>query len=1044
MVYARKMMLTWCKNLIVYNKFKAFESMKLKNSFILCFLLFFIGLSAQQPVTVSGTVTEEATGDPAIGVTVLVKGTANGTVTGINGDYTLPNVPANATLVFSYIGMLTVEENVNGRSTINISMLEDVQALDEVVVIGYGTARKRDLTGSIVSVSASEIADRPSANPLASLQGKVAGVQIVNTGRAGQDPEIRIRGTNSINGYKPLYIVDGLFSDNISHINPSDVESMEILKDPSSLAIFGVRGANGVIIITTKKAKMGQTIVNLNTSFGFKEIYDRIDLTTAAQFKELYDEQRNNQGAQPYNYSHWGADTDWQDEMFQSGFITNNNISITGSGERSRFYMGLGYTSEEGSIQTEKFSKITVNLSSEYNVTDFLKFGFQVNGAKSKTPDAKGVGSIVRAAPIAPTFYDYTDPLTDKTERLLHTMPEFQRAQLWNPLVETHIRGNHNLGVNHRVAGNIYGELKFLKNFTCRTTLSLDYAINEARAFSPVVYFYNPDIPGKENVQDRQSVSQLKSTEYAAQGDHILTYQNTFDDLHSLTVMGGITTNYREFSLLEGERSELLDKIYFSIPNENHDKWWLTALNSDGAKNQYDSDKNHQWRRFTMSYLLRGLYSYDNRYLLNGSFRRDGSSVFRGVGNTWENFYSFGTAWVVSEEDFMKEQQVIDYLKVKGSWGVLGTENTGRSVYPTYPELTSVGSAVFGPNENIIPGYTKIYNVQELKWEKTYSWEAGVEINLLNRRLRVEPVYYNKRTKDIIVLLDSRGGAFNSLENLGDIENRGMELTALWNDKIGESGFTYSVGANLTTIKNKVISLGRDEGDAIYEGMARTVAGYPIAYFYGYQVNGIYQNNEDIRQSEPNNVFAVKPGDLKFKDVDGNGTIDQDDRTMIGKPTPDYTYGLNVSIAHKGVDLGVDMMGVYGNEIYRDWDTSSFAQFNYLTKRMYRWNGEGTSNWEPILDPSRAINRAYSSYYIEDGSFFRLRNLQLGYTFPEHLLNKLYLKSMRIYANVQNMKTWHKNTGYTPEIGGSAVRSGVDGGTYPMPAVYTFGLNLTF
>ncbi|WP_436416043.1 SusC/RagA family TonB-linked outer membrane protein [Petrimonas sp.] len=1013
--------------------------MKLKSILILCFLLSFVVVFAQQQISVSGVVTENATGDPAIGVSILVKGTTNGTVTDIDGNYSLSNVPNNATLVFSYIGMLTVEENVNGRSTINITMMEDVHALDEVVVIGYGTARKRDLTGSIVSVSASEIADRPSANPLASLQGKVAGVQIVNTGRAGQDPEIRIRGTNSINGYKPLYIVDGLFSDNISHINPSDVESMEILKDPSSLAIFGVRGANGVIIITTKKAKMGQTIVNLNTSFGYKEIYDRIDLTNAAQFKELYDEQRKNQGAQPYNYNHWGADTDWQDEMFQTGFITNNNISITGSGDKSRFYMGLGYTSEEGSIQTEKFSKITVNLNSEYNVTNFLKFGFQVNGAKNKTPDAKNVGSIVRAAPIAPVFYDYLDPLTNQTEKLLHTMPEFQRAQLWNPLVETYIRGNHNLGVNHRVAGNIYGEVNFLKNFTFRTTLSLDYTINEARAFSPVVYFYNPDIPGKENVQDRQSISQLKSTEYAAQGDHILTYQNTFDNVHSLTVMGGVTTNYREFSILNGTRRELLDNIYFTIPNDNHDKWWLSSLNSDGATNSSD-----QWRRFTMSYLLRALYSYDNKYLLNGSFRRDGSSVFRGVGNTWENFYSFGTAWVVSEEGFMKDQNAIDYLKLKGSWGVLGTENTGTSVYPTYPELTSVGSAVFGPNENIIPGYTKIYNVQDLKWEKTYSWEAGFEMNLLDQRLRIEPVYYSKRTKDIIVLLDSRGGAFNSLENLGDIENKGWELTASWNDQIGNSGLTYSIGANLTTINNKVISLGRDEGDAIYEGMARTVAGQPIAYFYGYQVKGIYQNNEDIKQSEPNNVFTVKPGDLKFSDVNGDGVIDQDDRTMIGKPTPDFTYGLNFNLGYKGFDFGVDMMGVYGNEIYRDWDTSSFAQFNYLMKRMNRWHGEGTSNWEPILEPSRAINRAYSNYYIEDGSFFRIRNVQLGYRFPESLLNKIYMKSLRVYANVQNLKTWSKNTGYTPEIGGSAVRSGVDGGTYPMPAIYTFGLNLTF
>ena len=1019
--------------------------MKIKIVTFLSFLLCSFMLFAQQQLNVTGTVTEGTTGDPAIGVTVLVKGTTNGTVTGIDGTYTLSNVPATATLVFSYIGMVTVEESVNGRSSINISMVEDVQALEEVVVIGYGTARKRDLTGSIVTISADEIANRPSANPLASLQGKVSGVQIVNSGRAGQDPEIRIRGTNSVNGYKPLYIVDGLFSDNISYINPADIQSMEILKDPSSLAIFGMRGANGVIIITTKKAKAGQTIVNLNTSYGLKQIQDLIDVTNAAQFRELYDEQRINQGALPFDYTNWGADTNWQDEYFRTAYIFNGNASITGSTEKSKFYMGLGYTSEEGSIKTEKFSKITVNLSSDYNVTDFLKFGFAVNGSKNKLPDAKNVASVVRAAPIAPTYVDYTDPLTNNSERLLHTMPDFQRAQLWNPLVETDIRGNHNLGVNHRAAGNIYGEVKFLKNFTFKTTLFLDYAINEARSFSPVVYFYNPEIPGKENMQNRQIMTQLKSTEYTAQSDYILTYQNRFDK-HSLTAMGGLTTNYREFSLLNGERSELLNKIYFNVP-DNHDKWWLTSLSNDGARNQYDNNTIYQWRRFTMSYLLRGLYSYNDRYLLNASFRRDGSSVFRGVDNTWNNFYTFGGGWVLSEEDFMAGQNAIDYLKLKGSWGVLGTENTGINInnyYPTYPELTSVGSAVFGPNEDIIPGYTKIYNVQDLDWERTYSWEAGFEMNLLNQRLRLEPVYYHKRTKDIIVLLDSRGGAFNSLENLGDIENKGLELSASWNDRIGTSEFNYSLGANLTTINNKVITLGRDEGDAIYDGVARTVAGQPIGYFYGYKVEGVYQNNEDIKQSVPNTVYSVSPGDLKFKDMNGDQVINQDDRTMIGQPHPDFTYGFNLSLDYKGLDFSMDMMGVYGNEIYRDWDVSSFAQFNYLTKRMQRWNGEGTSNWEPILEPSRAVNRAYSSYFIEDGSFFRIRNIQLGYTFSPSLLQKYDMKSLRLYANIENLKTWSKNTGYTPEIGGSAIRSGVDGGTYPMPAVYTVGLNITF
>lgn len=1015
------------------------------------FLFFLTGIAVNvsgQTKSVSGTVTD-ANADPLIGVSVRVEGASVGTITDIDGRYSI-STSSGQVLEFSYVGMKPKTITIDSRSVINVVLEEDATMLAETVVIGYGVAKKRDITGSIASIKSEEIANRPSANPLASLQGKVAGVQVVNTGRAGQDPEIRIRGTNSINGYKPLFIVDGLFSDNVNYLNPADIESMEILKDPSSLAIFGIRGANGVIIITTKKAKEGQTIVNVNSSVGFKQIYDRVDVTNAAQFKELYDEQRVNQGVAPYDYTFWNADTDWQNELFQTGFINDNNISITGSSEKSKFYMGLGYESEQGSIKTEKFSRITINLSSDYKMTNFLRFGFQVNGSKTKDPDAKDVADIIRAAPIAPTHANFTDPSTGETERLLYIMPEFQSAQLFNPLVETEILGNHNLGVDHRAAGNIYGEADILKNLTFRTTLSLDYAVSEARSFAPLVYFFNPATQSKELSKDNfQSVTQSKSTEYTAQADYILTWQNTFAQKHSLTVMAGLTTNYREFSLLNGERSELLDNINFFIPNDNHDKWWLTSLNPDGALNQTGDDIK-QWRRFTMSYLLRGMYNYDNRYLFNASYRRDGSSVFRGVGNTWGNFFSFGAGWVVSGEKFMANQELINYLKIKGSWGVLGTENTGVDVntyYPSYPGLTTNGSAVFGPNETIIPGYTMIYLTSpDLNWEKTYAWEAGFEMNILKNRLRIEPVYYRKKTADIIVMLAPRGGAFSSLQNLGDIENKGLELSVSWDDKIGDSGFKYSLGANLTTIKNKVLTLGLDEGDAIYSDMARTVAGKPISYFYGYKVVGVYQNNEDIKQSAQNTVYTVKPGDLKFKDVNGDGKITTDDRTNIGNPTPDFTYGFNIGLEYKGFDLSANMMGVYGNEIYRDWDASSFAQFNYLTKRINRWNGEGTSNWEPILDPGRAINNrtAFSSYFVEDGSFFRIRNLQLGYTFDASMLKKIYMKSLRIYGNVQNLKTWSKNTGYTPEIGGTAIKSGVDTGTYPMPAVFTFGVNLTF
>ena len=411
------------------------------------------------------------------------------------------------------------------------------------------------------------------------------------------------------------------------------------------------------------------------------------------------------------------------------------------------------------------------------------------------------------------------------------------------------------------------------------------------------------------------------------------------------------------------------------------------------------------------------------------------------TGNTWDNFYSFGAGWVISEENFMKHQSVIDYLKLKGSWGVLGSQNTGGYNYPAYPTIVNSGSAVFG--DNIVEGKGLAYLAsQTLGWERNYSWEAGFEMNLLKQRLRLSPVYYNKTTKDLLTSVPGISGSTPGLENIGEIQNRGWELTASWNDRIGED-WSYGVSANLTTIDNKVKSLVNKDY-AIVSGPSRVSQGYPIGYFYGYQVEGVYQNKADIQSSPKNTLSTVAPGDLKFKDVDGNGEINDKDRTMIGNPTPDFTYGLTISAGYKGFDFSMDMMGVYGNEIYRNWESDEFSQNNYSLRRMNRWNGEGTSNWEPILDPSRSINRQNSSYFIEDGSFFRIRNIELGYTFNPGLLKKIYLKSLRLYANVQNLKTWSKCSGYTPEIGGSATSFGVDNGTYPMPTVYTFGLNLTF
>ena len=686
-----------------------------KNLLITCvMLLFAITSMAQNKITISGVVTDK-TGETVIGASVRVKGQeSKGSITDINGKYQIVDVASNATLIFSYIGMREQEIAVNGRSTINVKMEEDSQLIDEVVVVGYGSAKKRDLTGSIVTVKADEIASKPSTNPLASIQGKVAGVQVVNTGRAGQDPEIRVRGTNSINGFKPLYVVDGLFTDNINYLNTADIESMEILKDPSSLAIFGVRGANGVIIITTKRAKIGKTMVNINSSVGWKVIYDRVGVTNAEEFKMLYNEQLISQGSDPYDYTQWTGNTDWQNEIFQTGFLTNNNVSITGATDKSKFYLGLGYVMEEGSIKTEKLNKFTVNLNSEYSVTDFLRFGFQLNGVRAKYPDAKGVDGALKAAPIAPTH--------DLESGLIHTLPDFQRAQVWNPLIETELRGAHNKSENYRVAGNVFGEIDILKNLTFKATFSMDYASSQGRSYSPLIYVYNPDVEGgKERLTERESVNQSKSTSLAAQSDYVLTYLGQFGN-HGLTLTAGLTTNYNESSSLSGGRSQLAG--YGILVGDDPDRWWLSTIDDVSTATNGGSQSD----RFTMSYLFRALYNYKNRYLLNASFRRDGSSVFYKTGNTWDNFYSFGAGWVMTEEKFMQNQNVINFLKLKGSWGVLGSQNTGSS-YPAYATIVSSGSAVFGDNIIAGKGPNKLIS-PTLGWERNYSWEVGFDMHM--------------------------------------------------------------------------------------------------------------------------------------------------------------------------------------------------------------------------------------------------------------------------------------------------------------------------
>lgn len=722
------------------------------------------------------------------------------------------------------------------------------------------------------------------------------------------------------------------------------------------------------------------------------------------------------------------ADTDWQDEVLQNGFITNNNISVTGASEKHSFYLGMGYSYEQGNIKHEKFSKITLNASNEYKITDKIKVGFQFNGARMLPADSKSVLNAVRTTPIAPVF--------NEEYQLYAALPEFQKAQMMNPMVDVDLKANTTRAENYRASGNIYGEVDFLEHFNFRAVFSMDYGSNNGRTYQPIIKVYDNTVKGNVATlgTGKTEVSQFKENETKVQSDYVLTYTNSFGD-HNLTATAGFTTYYNSLSRLDAARGQGIGLV---IP-DNPDKWFVSIGDLATATNG-----STQWERTTVSFLGRVIYNYKGKYLFNGSFRRDGSSAFSYTGNQWQNFYSAGAGWLMTEEEFMKDISWLDMLKLKGSWGTLGNQNLDTA-YPAEPLLENAFGAVFGNPSTIYPGYQLAYLPNaNLRWEKVEAWEAGFESNMFRNRLHVEGVYYKKNTKDLLAKVPGLSGTIPGIGNLGQIENKGVELSATWRDQIGDWG--YNVGVNLTTIKNKVKSLVQD-GYSIIAGdksQSYTMAGYPIGFFYGYKVDGVYQSQADIDASPKNTLATVTPGDLKFADVNGDGEITPADRTLIGDPTPDVTYGISLGVSYKGWELGIDMMGQGGNQIYRTWDNYNWAQFNYMEQRLDRWHGEGTSNTQPVLNTGHAINFENSEYYVEDGSFFRIRNLQLGYTFDKVLISKIGLKALKAYFNIQNLKTWKHNTGYTPEFGGSAIAFGVDNGSYPVPAIYTFGLNITF
>ena len=998
-------------------------------SVIACFLLLLLSdVAYAQNVTVKGVVNDDQN-LPIPGVSVVVKGTNNGVQTDSNGAYTI-SAPSNGTLTFSFIGFNNQEVAINNRTLINITLQTATNDLQQVVVVGYGTQQKKDLTGSIASVKGEEIEKMTVTNPMNALQGKVPGLTISTSGAPGSGGTVRIRGIASTNNANPLYVVDGVFQDNIDYLNPADIETIDVLKDASSTAIYGLRGANGVIAITTKRAAKGKSTINFTSTVGFQRVEKLIDVTDADGFKKLFSATLAGTGATPFDYQNYTGNTNWQKEILRDAFINTNSLSISNTGEKSTTLLNVGYNDQDGLIKYGNFKKFIARLSQETKLNDAIKIGGDITGYHYRNnPSSVGLNAGVWSAPIVDVRSD---------NGLYNAMPSFQQTSVGNPAYTIDRTRNTSINRGYRATGSLFGEVKFLKDFTWRSTVYADLRFNSIRAYTPLPYpivYLGEGTNATRTFIDqtaRTTVRQEAFERRMFQQDHTVTFNKTIKEDHKINAVAGFTTINQSNTNLIGSRTDST----LAVPN-NPDLWYLNVINQDNiTTNSGTGDLESN-----VGFFGRVSYSYKSKYLLNATVRRDGSSKFAPQ-NRWGTFGSVGLGWIVSEEDFFKGVKGIDFLKLRTAWGRLGNSNAiPNNVYQQ--TLNTSSSAVFG--EFTYPSIAYAFRPDpNLHWEVIQGFDIGVDVRAFNNRLSAEVNYYDKQTTDLftrVFLPDDPNRPYYT--NLGKVTNRGTEVALSWNDKIG-SELTYNVAGNFSYVKNNVVSIGNASNFQLVGngGVNLTETGRSIGYFNGFRQVGIYQSTADLDRMP--RMLTSLPGDIAYEDINGDGVITTADRTYLGTPFPPYSYGLSISLGYKGFDFSVDGQGVAGNKIYTQWKTANFAQLNYPSNRLNAWTGPGSSNVEPIIVP-RANNLLFSSYFLEDGSYFRLRNIQVGYTFPKSLLAKAGVQKLRVYASGQNIKTWSKVSGYSPEAQlGDILASGADNGVYPVPSIYSFGLNLTF
>ncbi|WP_321333489.1 TonB-dependent receptor [uncultured Bacteroides sp.] len=1024
-------------------------------------LLFFVcfAASAQSNHKINGLVVSSADNEPLIGVNVVQKGTTNGVVTDVKGLFSL-TVPASCDLVISYIGYQNqVIKITPATTTLKIVLKEDNEMLDEVVVVGYGIQKKKLITGATVQVKGDDIQKLNTVSALGALQSQTPGVNITqNSGMPGEGFKVTIRGLGTTGSSSPLYIIDGVTGADINALNPSDIESIDVLKDAASAAIYGSRAANGVILVTTKQGKAGKVEISYDGYYGVQNVYRMPDLLNAQEYAMIQNEGRMMDGLPAYDFASMVPDwasiqngtfkgTNWLEEARnENAPIQNHALNITGGTDQSIYSIGLSFTSQEGTIGKPvqpDYQRYTARINSEHTLykkgnLDIIKVGENLTYSYSQRSGiaigdiwSNDVRNLLNTSPFMPN--------KDENGDYHYAIPWESREA--NPIAVMDYQNGHNLAKSHNVKANVYTTIQPLKGLRLKSNFGFTMSADAYRSFTPV-YKLSSNI-----FSDNNSVSQSMSLGMGLMWENTATYD--------------FKTGNHNFSALLGQAIEISglgDSMNGSNINSIFDDFKHAYLDNTPFISNRTTLGGSPWGKSTLaSFFGRVNYDYKSKYMATLVIRADGSSNFA-KGKRWGYFPSVSAGWLLSEEPFMESaKSYLDFLKIRASWG----QNGNQDITPfQYLATVSFGSDyTFGGDKSQLTSgaYPDILPNKDVTWETSEQTDLGLDARFFNSRLGVTFDYYVKTTKDWLVVapvLDSYGTGAPYI-NGGDVENKGFELALDWNDHAGD--FSYGANLNLTYNKNKVTRIANSEG-IIHGGdnvlsnqtteMYRAEVGYPIGYFYGYSTAGIFQTDEEIANYKGAKLSGARPGDVIWVDRDGNGVIDDNDKGMIGNPHPDFTTGLNLNASYKGFDIGLTMNGVFGNQIMKSYRSYvDYPKQNYTSDILARWHGAGTSNRLPRLTSGTHTNwQNISDLYMENGDFVKMQNVTLGYDFKK-LFSHLPLQQARLYVSAQNLFTITGYSGMDPEIGYGGYESwvsGVDLGFYPSPRTYLVGVNLKF